>query len=235
MKKQTLFNEKAVVSEIGDGLKKYVEEEIFPRYERFYSHGMLHIKSVIDNNLMLAKYYDLNLEMAFVVAAFHDLGLSANRETHEKESGKILASEVKLKKFFNDEQITIMKEAVEDHRVSRKTRPRNFYGECLSDADRDFEIEILAKRQLATSIKNYPDLETGEEHFERCYEYICRRLNNEGHFNLWTNNPILVERREKFEKEFLDKDYARGIYLKEFERISKDGTLDKIKDFYEDY
>lgn len=55
------------------------------------------------------------------------MGLSVNREEHEKESGKILASEVKLKKFFNDEQITIMKEAVEDYRGSRKTRPRNFY------------------------------------------------------------------------------------------------------------
>lgn len=39
-----------------------------------------------------------------------------------------------------------MKEAVEDHHGSRKTRSRNFYGECVSDSDRDFDIDILAKR-----------------------------------------------------------------------------------------
>lgn len=41
-----------------------------------------------------------------------------------------------------------MKEGVEDHRGSRKTRPRNFYGECVSDSNRDFYINILAKRQI---------------------------------------------------------------------------------------
>ena len=65
-----------------------------------------------------------------------------------------------------------MKEAVEDHRGSRKERPRNFYGECVSDSDRDFDIERLAKRQRAVSLKNYPDLTTFDEHFERCHQYI---------------------------------------------------------------
>ena len=59
---------------------------------------------------------------------------------------------------------------------------RNFYGECVSDSDRDFDIELLAKRQLATSLKNYLTLKTFDEHFERCYEYICRRINNDGNY-----------------------------------------------------
>ena len=220
---------------VDERLKEHVEKVVFPQYERFYSHGLIHISSVIDNMLMLARYYGLDANMAYTVAAFHDTGLRVNREEHEKESGKILLNDVELKKFFDAGQILMMKEAVEDHRGSRKMRPRNFYGECLSDADRDFDIEILAKRQLGTSIKNYPDLMTGQEHFERCYEYICRRLDGAGHFNLWTNNPVLIERRTKFEKDFLDKDYAREIYLREFERISEEGTLNKIKEFYEDY
>lgn len=62
-----------------------------------------------------------------------------------------------------------MKEAVEDHHESRKTRSRNFYGECVSDSDRDFDIDILAKRQIGMSIKNYPELVTFDEHLERCY------------------------------------------------------------------
>lgn len=222
-------------SGIDNGLVMYIGREIFPRYEKFYSHGPEHIEKVINDNLMLADYYGLDLAMAYVIAAFHDLGLKISRDGHEEESGKILFNDKRIRNFFDDSQVLIMREAVEDHRGSRKVRPRNFYGECLSDADRDFDIKILAKRQMGTSIKNYPKLRTGEEHFERCYKYICQRLDKEGHFNLWTNNPVLVERRAKFEEEFLNKDYARDVYLKEFTRISTDGTLEKIKNYYEDF
>ena len=128
-----------------------------------------------------------------------------------------------------------MAEAVEDHRGSRKEKPRNIYGECLSDSDRDFDIPTLAKRQLATSLKNYPQLETFEDHFERCYEYICRRINKSGVFNLWTSNPILIERRDNFQKDYLNKEYARTIYKEEWDRISSDGTKEKIINYYEDY
>ena len=128
-----------------------------------------------------------------------------------------------------------MKEAVEDPRGSRKERPRNFYGECVSDSDRDFDIELLAKRQLATSLKNYPNFKTFDEHFERCYEYICKRINSDGNFNLWTNNPIMIEKRNEFQKNYLNKDYAKSVYKKEWDKISSDGTIDKIINYYEEY
>ena len=38
-------------------LKKYIEKNIFPKYDKFYSHGMIYINNVIDNMLMLADYY----------------------------------------------------------------------------------------------------------------------------------------------------------------------------------
>ena len=220
---------------INTNLINYIENNIFPKYEKYYSHGMIHIDNVMKNMMMLADYYGLDKNMAYVVACFHDIGLNVDRENHECESGKILENDTELKKYFNDEQIKIMKEAVEDHRGSKKERPRNFYGECLSDSDRDFDIGILAKRQIATSIKNYPDIKTFEEHFERCYKYICTRINNKGKFNLWTNNPIMIDRRDKFQKDFLNKDYAKEIYEKEWNKISKDGTMEKIINYYEDY
>lgn len=216
-------------------LKKYIEENIFPKYDKFYSHGMIHINNVINNMMMLAECYDLDKNMAYVIASYHDSGLGIDRENHEYESGKILENDEILKSFFTAEQIQIMKEAVEDHRGSRKERPRNFYGECVSDSDRDFDIKLLAKRQTATSLKNYPDLETFDEHFERCYEYMLRRINDGGKFNLWTNNPILVEQRDKFQEDYLNKDYAKKIYKEEWERISSDGTKEKIINYYEDY
>lgn len=213
----------------------YIEKNIFPKYEKYYSHGMIHINNVIKNMLMLADYYNLDKNIAYVIAAFHDIGLNIDRDNHEYESGKILSEDKELKKYFSEEEIKVLKEAVEDHRGSRKEKPRNFFGECVSDSDRDFDIELLAKRQIATSLKNYPNLITFDEHFERCYNYICQRINNEGNFNLWTNNPTLVKERDKFQQEYLDKNYAKMIYKKEWDRISSDGTKEKIINYYEDY
>ncbi len=221
--------------EVNKELKEYIEKNIFPKYEKYYSHGMIHINNVIDNMMMLADYYNLDKNMCYVIASYHDAGLNVDRENHEYESGKILENDEVIKNFFTKEQIKIMKEAIEDHRGSRKTRPRNFYGECVSDSDRDFDIKLLAKRQLATSLKNYRDITTFNDHFERCHEYICKRINDGGKFNLWTNNPILVERRDKFQIDYLDKKFAKSIYQKEWNRISKDGTKERIINYYQDY
>lgn len=217
-------------------LKNYIEENIFPKYDRYYAHGMMHINAVIDNMMMLADYYDLDRNMAYTIACYHDAGLNVDRDNHEFESGKILAQDKKLKEFFTDEEINIMKEAIEDHRGSRKIRPRNFYGECISDSDRDFDISILAKRQINSTLKLYPEIKTFEDHFERAYKYICGRINDGGKFNLWTNNPTLVERRDKFQKDYLNKDFAKKIYKEEWDKALEDGSFDKIKNgYYKDY
>ena len=75
---------------INNGLRDYIENSIFPKYEKFYAHGLIHINGVIDNMLMLADYYKLDKNMAYVIAAYHDLGLRVDRDNHEIESGKIL-------------------------------------------------------------------------------------------------------------------------------------------------
>ena len=220
---------------INEDLVQYISSNIFPRYEKYYSHGIFHINNVIENMMMLADYYDLDKDMAYTIASYHDVGLNIDRDNHEIESGKVLESDKELKRFFTDEQIKIMKEAIEDHRGSKKDRPRSIYGECISDADRDFDVFILAKRQLATSLKNYPQFKTFDEHFKNCYDYICRRINDGGVFNLWTNNPIMIERRDKFQNDYLNEAYTKTIYRKEWDRITSDGTKERIISYYEDY
>lgn len=59
-------------------IQKYIEKNIFPKYERYYSHGMIHINSVIKNMLMLADFYGLDKNMAYVIAAYHDIGLNVD-------------------------------------------------------------------------------------------------------------------------------------------------------------
>lgn len=178
------------MGKVDKSIKNYIEKNIFPKYDKYYAHGMIHINAVIENMMMLADYYHLDKNMAYVIASYHDAGLSINRENHEKESGKLLSNDIRLREWFTPEEMNTMKEAIEDHRGSRKVRPRNFYGECVSDSDRDFDISILARRQINTTLKCYPNIKTFDEHFERCYNYICGRINEKGKFNLWTNNPI---------------------------------------------
>ena len=82
------------MKKINRELKKHIEENIFSKYDKFYAHGMMHINAVIENMMMLAEYYNLNKDMAYVIASYHDSGLSIDRENHEKESGKILYNDM---------------------------------------------------------------------------------------------------------------------------------------------
>jgi uncharacterized protein len=222
------------VDDIKKELLDYIKENIFPLYSKFLTHGKDHIDMVIEQSLIIAKDFDVDINMVYTIACYHDIGLLNGRENHEKESGKFLFEDLNLRDFFSEEQVIIMKEAVEDHRGSRKIEPRNIYGNIVSDADRDSSVEVLAKRQLATSIKNYPNLKTFDEHFERCYQYISSRANENFDFNLWTENKVMRDRLNKFKEEFKDKENTRNIYYKEYKYIEDNDLFYKIQNEYYD-
>ena len=81
----------------------------------------------------------VDIEMAYVIAAYHDTGMVDGRETHHLASGRIVMADKNLRKWFTEEQILTMKEAVEDHRASGKSEPRSIYGKIVADADREIE------------------------------------------------------------------------------------------------
>ena len=57
-------------------LKEYIESEIIPRYDNFDgAHKRDHVRSVIGQSQELSKYYDVNPEILYAAAAYHDLGL----------------------------------------------------------------------------------------------------------------------------------------------------------------
>lgn len=221
--------------EVDKRLSEYMETAIFPKYERLYGHGILHIQYVIDHSFLIARDYDVDFNMVYCIACYHDLGLlniQNNREDHAFQSGKLLIEDAYLKTLFSKDQLEIMKEAVEDHSGSRSIEPRSIYGKIVSDADRDVDVRILAKRQLPTSIKYYKELVTFEEHFERCYQYILER--NKKKFNLWTENEEIQRLMELFKKQFLDKDYTKAIYQEEWNYIEQNQLKEKFLTYYED-
>jgi len=116
-------------------LKEYIEQNILPLYEQFdKAHQLTHVQKVIDESLRLAKEYNLNENMAYTIAAFHDTGLRINRETHHTESAKTLLADKRLHQWFSDRELAIMAEAVEDHRASSKNAPRSIYGKIVAEA-----------------------------------------------------------------------------------------------------
>ena len=98
---------------------EFVEKNILPRYAEFDSaHKISHVQQVIKSSLQLAKTVGADCNMAYTIAAYHDLGLVGPRAIHQITGGKILITDARLKRWFSDEQLNIMKDAIEDHRAS---------------------------------------------------------------------------------------------------------------------
>ena len=86
-------------------------------------------KNCVDYGWELIKQgINIDLEVAYVVGALHDIGLAEGRYQHAINSGKFVRSSETLKKLFNEETIEIMAQAVEDHSAHSKSEPRNIYG-----------------------------------------------------------------------------------------------------------
>lgn len=59
-------------------IMNFVEREILPRYNAFgHSHGMVHVQRVIRNALALVPATGADIDMVYVIAAYHDLGMEA--------------------------------------------------------------------------------------------------------------------------------------------------------------
>ena len=170
---------------INSRLKGYIEQEILPLYISFdKAHNTDHVNLVIEQSLALAAHYDVDIDMVYTIAAYHDTGLCEGREFHHIASGRILAADSFLREFFSSEQIETMREAVEDHRASSKSAPRTIYGCIVAEADRCIDPMTVIRRTVQFSLKHYPEL-TIEGHFKRCHDHLIEKYGRDGYLKLW--------------------------------------------------
>ena len=166
-------------------LVEFVETQILPQYAAFdKAHNMEHVTRVIRWSLDLARKTGADLNMAYVIAAYHDLGLSGPRAVHHLTSGKILMSDARLKRWFSADQLKMMKEAVEDHRASASRAPRSIYGKIVAEADRDIEPETVIRRTIQYGMANYPEL-NDEGHWQRFMKHMDEKYSVNGYIRLW--------------------------------------------------
>ena len=166
-------------------LVEFVETQILPQYAQFdKAHNMEHATRVIRRSLDLARKTGADLNMAYAIAAYHDLGLSGPRAVHHITSGKILMQDARLKRWFSKDQLQLMKEAVEDHRASASRAPRNIYGKIVAEADRDIDPETVIRRTIQYGLANYPQYDT-EGHWQRFMQHMDEKYSANGYIRLW--------------------------------------------------
>ena len=175
--------------EINLELKEYIEQNILPLYEAHdAAHGPEHVRTVLENSFDLLDGLDVDQNMVYTVAAYHDAGVRVSRERHEEISGQWLWEDRELERWFTPEQRRTMREAVEDHRASRQEPPRNIYGRIVSEADRDLDPERVVRRMVEYSLAHRPQF-TEEEHIERIIDHVRDKYSETGYLHLWLPCP----------------------------------------------
>ncbi|MES4922111.1 HD domain-containing protein [Hoylesella timonensis] len=199
-------------SNVSLDLMTFIEQNILPKYNEFgASHGLAHVQRVIKNSMELARKIGADVNMAYTVAAYHDIGMSGPRAIHHLTGGKILASDARLKRWFSPEQIRIMREAVEDHRASASHSPRSMYGKIVAEADRDLQPEHVFQRTVQFGLEQNPE-KSRQEHWQRFQQHIEAKYGNTGYIKLWiANSPnhqylknirLILEDKEELRKQF---------------------------------
>ena len=139
-------------------VKKYIETEVLPKYKKLKGHTSEHIAQVISRSLKFAKQVPwVNMDMVYVIAAYHDLGRLVDNETHNIESAKMMREDKFLNDYFTAEEVETMAEAVEDHRASLGHEPRSVYGKIVSSADRNPTVESMLERAYYYNKLLHPD------------------------------------------------------------------------------
>ncbi|MBQ9018592.1 phosphohydrolase [Candidatus Saccharibacteria bacterium] len=190
---------------------EYVKTEIFPRYKKLKGHGLQHIQNVIRRSLVFVRRInegeiaadtdgEIDYDMVFVIAAYHDLGREQNDALHHLVSAGMLLLDKNLWGMFDKVQLRIMADAVMDHRASNAFDPATIYGRIVSSADRDTDWQVIVKRAYAYNRGKYPE-KTPDEALEVVREKLWIKFGAPdayGAKKMFFDNPEYYEMIRKF-------------------------------------
>lgn len=200
--------------EIRIDLQDYITNTIIPQYEGFDgAHDLEHVRRVINKSITLAKCIGVDCEMAYVIAAYHDIGMQVSRKDHSVYSACILKRDTELQKWFSEEQRIIMAYAVEDHSTSAEQEPRSLYGKIIYHADKSFDAEHIIKRSILYGMAYFENYKF-EQHAERVFQYINKKYGEDGQVRLWLEIPEESIQLENLRNLIKDKKYVYNICQK---------------------
>lgn len=195
----------------------YVQQHILPRYDTFdRAHRRDHALTVIEQSAELAQHYEVEDEMVYVVAAYHDVGLCGGRDKHHTQSAQIIMADENLRQWFSQEQIKVMAEAAEDHRASAASQPRSIYGRIVAEADRVIEPMTILRRTVQYGLAHYAHL-SKEEHWQRLLEHMAEKYAEGGYLKLWIPESSNTSRLQQLREIISDKKQLRILFEQIFE------------------
>ena len=130
--------------DVSNNLKEYIHNNIIPKYDNnFIGDGRQRIQYVIDRSEELIKQNNLsiNSNILYTAICYHDIRFDNEEVNHEVKSANYMYEDAFLKEFFSDNELIMIKEAIEDQRANNNGEPRNIYGKILSSASRNCSIE----------------------------------------------------------------------------------------------
>ena len=208
-------------------VKQYIVNEIKSKYKTFdKGHNVSHFNFVTKNcvnyaKVLIEKGEDIDLEIAYVVGAFHDIGLIQGRDNHALSSGAYVRKDLMLKKFYSDETIELIAQAVEDHSSHLTYTPRSIYGKIVADADRNNTVYLTFSRPIKYGLKNESKSWTKQEHIDRVYDFVQNKFGRNGYVKYWLD--ITESRKEQLKTwELLDDEKLCKLYISGlFDEITK--------------
>ena len=197
-------------------LKAYVEQEILPHYDHFdAAHQRNHAEEVIERSMALAKHYEVNKNMVYAIAAYHDTGLCEGRDTHHLVSGRIIREDKRLRDWFDEAQIETMAQAAEDHRASSGHEPRSIYGKIVAEADRLITPEKVIRRTIQFGVDHYPELDK-EGQYQRFRTHLLEKYSDTGYLRLWIPESDNAVRLEELRRTIRDETKMREAFEREW-------------------
>lgn len=199
---------------VNNEIVSFIENEVLPLYDGFdKGHQRDHIEAVISQALELCNYYDVNPDMVYVAAAYHDRGICEGRENHHLVSGQIIRNDYHLLRWFDNEQIETIAQAAEDHRASSGSEPRTIYGKIIAEADRLIEPDTIIRRTVQFGLANCPDLDK-ESQYMRCLEHLKEKYAEGGYLKLYLPESPNAEKLAELRRMISDENVIRASFEK---------------------
>ncbi len=184
-------------------LRKYIDENIKVKYREFdKGHNISHFNFVTKNCVnygkqLIEKGIDVDLDIAYIVGAYHDIGILKGRENHALSSGEIVRKDRMLAKYYSPNDVEIIAQAVEDHSSHLSYTPRNIYGKIVADADRNNKVYLVFSRPIKYALKNEPKTMTRQQHIEKIYNFVDNKFGRNGYVKYWLDIPDTTKEQQK--------------------------------------
>lgn len=200
---------------INKDLGNYINAEILPQYEKNDSgHSFEHIDYVIRRCFKFSEQFsDIDINMIYTIAVFHDIAHHIDKKNHEKLSAEIFYNNEKMKSFFSDEERLVIKEAIEDHRASSSSVPRSNYGKIISSADRSTDVDDFLRRTHAYTLKHLSNC-TKDDMLRRAYEHTEQKYGKSGYAKHYVKDDEYENFRYEINLLLQNKNFFKETYFR---------------------